>query len=87
MNTLKSTVAALAIAVSSLTAGAAFAESAPQPPYLMTGANTVTIAVTWEAGSLEGVLPAGVVPAADLSGGLNIYDAEGGFGLSPYSAA
>jgi hypothetical protein len=65
----------------------AMAEEAPPPPYLMTGANTVTIAVTWDAESLQGLLPDGIVPADDLSGGLNVYTAEGGYGLSPYSAA
>lgn len=80
-------LAAVSIGVSALLATSAAAETAPPPPYLMTGANTVTIAVTWEADSLSGLLPAGVEPADDLSGGLNIYDAEGGFGLTPYSAA
>ncbi|WP_372893002.1 hypothetical protein [Rhodosalinus sp.] len=65
----------------------AAAENAPAPPYLMTDANTVTIAVTWKAESLTGLLPAGVTPAEDLSGGLNVYDAEAGYGLTPYSAA
>ena len=68
-------------------ASPAAGEEAPPPPYLMTGANTVTIAVTWQADSLDGLLPAGVVPLEDFSGGLNVYDTEGGFGLGPYSAA
>jgi hypothetical protein len=63
------------------------AEDAPPPPYLMTEANTVTIAVQWNADSLKPLLPAGIVPVDDMSGGLNVYTAERGYGLSPYSAA
>lgn len=70
-----------------LIATPALAEDAAPPPYLMTEANTVTIAVTWAADSLGGLMPEGMEPVEDLSGGINIYDAEDGFGLSPYSAA
>ncbi|SDJ27626.1 hypothetical protein [Lutimaribacter saemankumensis] len=87
MKTFVKPLAAASFVVSGLLASAAGAETAPPPPYLMTGANTVTIAVTWDAASLDGLLPDGVEPADDLSGGLNVYDAEGGFGLTPYSAA
>lgn len=83
----KMTMAALAMAAGLGAGAGAAAEDAPPPPYLMTQANTVTIAVTWEAESLAGILPEGVVPAPDMSGGLNVYDADGGYGLSPYSAA
>ena len=80
-------LAAASFAFSGLLASAAGAETAPPPPYLMAGAATVTIAVTWDADSLEGLLPDGVEPADDLSSGSNVYDAEGGFGLTPYIAA
>jgi len=79
--------ACAAFALGGLLAAPVSAEDAPAPPYLMTEANTVTIAVSWTADSLEGLLPEGVLPADDLSGGLNVYDAEGGYGLTPYSAA
>ena len=87
MKSMTKPLAAASFAVAALLAVPAAAEMAPPPPYLMTGANTVTIAVTWDADSISGLLPDGVDPADDLSGGLNIYDAEGGFGLTPYSAA
>ena len=79
--------AAAALAVAATAPGFVLAEDSPPPPYLMTDANTVTIAVTWDADSLDGILPEGVMPAEDLSGGLNVYDADGGYGLTPYSAA
>lgn len=81
------TKAIITIALATLTAVPALAEEAAPPPYLMTEANTVTIAVTWNADSLDGLLPEGIAPLKDLSGGINIYDADDGFGLSPYSAA
>lgn len=65
----------------------AVADEAPPPPWLMTGANTVTIAVTWGAEGIAALLPAGVVPAANLSGGVNIYYTGGGYGLAAYTAA
>lgn len=71
-------LAYLAFACGAMTALPAVAQDAVAPPYLMTGANTVTIAVSWTAESLEGLLPMGVLAADDLSGGINIYDAEGG---------
>lgn len=63
------------------------AEDAPPPPYLMTGANTVTIAVQWDAASLEGVIPDALTAVDDLSGGINVYYVEGGTGIAPYSSA
>lgn len=81
------TVRALAAAAALALAAPAAAEDAPPPPWIMTGANTVTVAVIWDAASLEGLLPEGLEPADDVSGGVNIYTAEGGYGLSPYSAA
>lgn len=75
------------IAFAMMAALPARAEDAPPPPYLMTEANTVTIAVQWDAESLKTILPPGIVPVDDLSGGLNVYTAERGYGLSPYSAA
>lgn len=81
------TKAIITSALTAITVLPALAEEAAPPPYLMTKANTVTIAVTWTADSLSGLLPEGKTPLEDLSGGINIYDADDGFGLSPYSAA
>lgn len=79
--------AAAAAALALAAALPATAEDAPPPPWLMSGANTVTIAVTWGAEGVAAALPAGVVPAADLSGGVNIYYTEGGYGLGAYTSA
>jgi hypothetical protein len=87
MKIITKPLACLAFASGAMLAMPAAAQDAVAPPYLMTGANTVTIAVSWDLASLEGLLPMGVLAADDLSGGINIYDAEGGYGLTPYSAA
>jgi len=88
MKRFSAKVAYAALVISGLSAPMVTADQvAPPPPYLMTGANTVTIAVKWDAASLDGLLPDGVVAVDGLTGGLNVYTADGGFGLSPYSAA
>ncbi|HKK37556.1 MAG TPA: hypothetical protein VJ994_14795 [Paracoccaceae bacterium] len=79
-------IAAAAFAAALLALPAA-AEEAPPPPWLMSGANTVTVAVTWGEAGVAALLPAGVVPAADLSGGINVYYTEGGYGFGPYESA
>ncbi|MFO7854385.1 MAG: hypothetical protein R6V44_04015 [Paracoccaceae bacterium] len=82
---IRSVPAAAAAAL--LLALPAAAEEAPPPPWLMTGANTVTVAVTWNEAAVGALLPEGVVPAADLSGGVNVYRTEGGYGFGPYESA
>jgi|GEM_PF-3106356 len=59
----------------------------PPPPYQMSGANTVTIAVQWDADTVDKLLPAGLKAVDGYSGGINVYTAPDGFGLTPYSAA
>lgn len=58
-----------------------------QPPYLITGANLVMLGVTWDAEVIKQVLPAGLKPTPELSGGINIYQASGGYGVGPYQSA
>jgi len=59
----------------------------PPPPYQMAGANTVTIAVQWDAATVDKLLPAGLKAVDGHTGGVNVYTAPNGFGLTPYSAA
>lgn len=65
MKTFVKPLAAASVVVSGLLASAAGAGTVPPPPCLMTGVNTVMIAVTWNADNLEGLLPHGVEPADD----------------------
>lgn len=57
------------------------------PPYLITGFDTIVTGVTWDEAAVRGVLPAGITPTKEMSGGINIYQANGGFGLGAYTAA
>jgi len=79
----KTLVAALVLLGGSF---AAQAEDAPPPPYLMTGMNSVAIAVAYDPASVDALLPKGLKAAEGYTGGVNIYTASGGFGLTPYSA-
>lgn len=63
------------------------AESLQAPPYLMTGANTVTIALEWEEASVKNLVPETLTVAEDLSGGINVYYVGDAVGLSVYSSA
>jgi hypothetical protein len=58
-----------------------------EPPYLVTGANLVMLGVVWDAEVVKRVLPAGLKPTPELSGGINIYQASGGYGVGPYQSA
>ena len=58
-----------------------------EPPYLVTGANLVMLGVVWDAEVVKRVLPAGLQPTPELSGGINIYQASGGYGVGPYQSA
>lgn len=70
-----------------LAAHTAAADDLPPPPYLMTGANTVTIALQWDADSVAPLLPESLTVADDLSGGINVYYVDAAVGLSAYSSA
>ncbi len=66
---------------------AAQAESLPPPPYLMTGANTVTIALEWDETSVKDLVPETLTAGDDLSGGINVYYVSDAVGLGVYSSA
>jgi hypothetical protein len=77
-------------------AGAALALAAPPstaadevlpPPYEVTGANGVGLAVVWDEAAVRKVLPHGIEPVKGMTGGINIYSVEHGYGIGPYSAA
>jgi len=58
------------------------------PPYVVTGLETITTGVTWDEAAIRKALPPGVVPAKEMTGGINIYKAAGGNGFGgSYTAA
>jgi hypothetical protein len=57
------------------------------PPYEVAGASGVGISVVWDADAIRKALPPGIEPAKGMTGGINIYAAERGYVIAPYSAA
>ena len=63
--------------------GASFAnaqEKMTPPPYVLTGFETIATGVTWDESVIKRVLPPGVVPAKEMTGGINIYKTAGSYG-------
>ncbi len=75
--------AALAVASPPSTA----ADEVQPPPYEVTGANGVGLAVVWDEAAIRKALPHGIEPVKGMTGGINIYSVEHGYGVGPYSAA
>jgi len=68
--------------------GIAFAEDkVVPPPYLAAGSNHVVVGVVWDEAAIRKALPSWVTPVAEMTGAINIYQAERGYGLTPYQSA
>jgi hypothetical protein len=80
-----SSIAGIAFVFASAQAKAA--DQIQPPPYQIAGANGVSIGVVWDEGSIRKALPPGVEPVKGMTGGINIYSAEHGYVIGPYSAA
>jgi hypothetical protein len=80
-----SLMAGVALAVGS---GQSKAEDRIQPPpYQVAGINGVSVAIVWDEAAIRKGLPPGVEPVKGMTGGINIYYAERGYVIGPYSAA
>lgn len=55
-------------------------EKLTPPPYVLTGFETIVTGVTWDEAAVRRALPPGVIPAKEMTGGINIYKAAGGYG-------
>jgi hypothetical protein len=62
-------------------------EKAPPPPYQIAGTNHVIIGVVWDEAAVRKSLPRGITPVKEMSGGINIYQADKGYGIAPYQSA
>lgn len=58
----------------------------PQPPYLVVGTHHVLIGVVWNEDAVRRVLPPWVRPVPGMTGLINIYQADGGYGITPYQS-
>ncbi len=57
------------------------------PPWSVVMGDYIMVGVVWDEATVRQALPAGINPMADLSGGIAIYQATGGFGAGPYHGA
>jgi len=60
-------------------------DEAPPPPY-QTKCDGFGVLLAFDEGVLRSLLPPGVEPVDEMSGGMNLYVADEGYGLAPYSA-
>jgi hypothetical protein len=63
------------------------ADQIQPPPYVVAGMNGVGLAVVWDEAAIRKALPPGIEPVKGITGGINIYSAERGYAIGPYSAA
>jgi hypothetical protein len=79
---------ALTIAPSPLGAARVFAEEKLlPPPYVVADTHHMLVAVVWDAAAVRKMLPPGVKPVKEMTGGINIYQANRGYFIAPYQAA
>jgi len=57
------------------------------PPYLAAGTNHVIVGVVWDEVAIRKALPSWITPVEGMTGAINIYQAERGYGLTPYQSA
>jgi hypothetical protein len=62
-------------------------EGTPPPPYLQGNTEHVIAIVAYDEAAVRSMLPAGIEPVKEMTGGINIYRAPEGWGLAPYTAA
>jgi hypothetical protein len=73
--------------VLALSAGLVLAgDDAPPMPYQQAKAHGIVVGVVFDAAMVKSVLPPGIEPVEEMTGGILLYTAEEGYGLAPYSA-
>jgi hypothetical protein len=60
-------------------------DEAPPPPY-QTKCDGFGVLAAFDEAVVRSLLPPGIEPEEEMSGGINLYTAEQGYGLAPYSA-
>lgn len=60
------------------------AEPSAAPPYVVAGTHHVVVAVVWDEAAIRRALPAGVEPVPAMTGAINLYQADRGYGIGPY---
>jgi hypothetical protein len=62
-------------------------EKLTPPPYVVSGTNHVLMGVVLDEAAVRKLLPPGVNPTKDLTGGINIYQTERANSIGAYHAA
>ena len=57
------------------------------PPYQIARTNHVMLGVVWDEAAVRKSLPRGITPVKDMTGAINIYQAEMGSVIGPYQSA
>ncbi len=65
---------------------AANAQEVPSPPWLMTGTHGIEVGYALDEKVVRRLLPKGIEPVKEMTGGFELYVSPGGYGLAPYSA-
>jgi len=60
-------------------------DEAPPPPY-QTKCEGFGLFLSYDEAAVRALLPPGIEPVDEMSGGINVYTADQGYGLAPYSA-
>lgn len=57
------------------------------PPYQIAGTNHVLVGVIWDEAAVRKALPPGITPVKEMTGAINIYQADKGYAIGPYQSA
>lgn len=70
-----------------LTTSAVAQDKLVPPPYVLNGFDGILTGVTWDEAEIKKVLPPGVIPTKEMTGGISIYKVANSYGPGTYSAA
>lgn len=82
---IRHTMVAMGVLALASTGGAA-ASDAPNGPFLAVGGLVVEVGLSFDEAAVRAALPEGLKPAEGFTGGIDIYSADHGWGIAPYSA-
>lgn len=83
----RQTISLLGIALGLACGVSAAQDKLLPPPYQMAGTNHVLVGVVWDEAAVRKSLPRGITPVKEMTGAINIYQAERGYVIGPYQSA
>jgi acetoacetate decarboxylase len=64
----------------------ATAQEIPAPPWLMSGTYGIEVGYALDEATVRRLLPKGIEPVKEMTGGFELYISPEGYGITPYSA-